>query len=255
MTAIELLNLSLFKIGVSKTVTSLAEASRQAYTGALVYDHRLRMLLRLFPWPFATKYATPLTLVAGPAWDEDAVVQEWDAAATYKIGDVVDSGGTFYYCILGHTNQVPPNSTYWDTEAPDEVNGDWLYAYRWPTDCLFARRIVPDLAAGMGRQFNADPPPFRVGFDVNGLLIYSNQREAELEYTANDCDALWADDLFIDAFTWHLAAALAPSLSKNGLTTKDCLQFFLVAVQLARTTALNEGQQEKDGDPDWIANR
>lgn len=31
----------------------------------------------------------------------------------YSIGDLISSGGTNYYCILGHYNQTPPNATYW----------------------------------------------------------------------------------------------------------------------------------------------
>lgn len=41
--------------------------------------------------------------------------QAWAAATAYAIGDVVASGGTHYRCRLAHTNQVPPNSTYWET--------------------------------------------------------------------------------------------------------------------------------------------
>ena len=37
----------------------------------------------------------------------------WAAANAYVIGDVIVSSGTVYRCILGHTNQVPPNATYW----------------------------------------------------------------------------------------------------------------------------------------------
>ncbi|MBK8772261.1 MAG: hypothetical protein IPM06_17815 [Rhizobiales bacterium] len=38
------------------------------------------------------------------------------AARWYLVGDLVASGGSTYYCILGHTNQVPPNATYWYLE-------------------------------------------------------------------------------------------------------------------------------------------
>src|SRR5690606_25121463 len=43
------------------------------------------------------------------------------------------------------------------SEAP---NGDWGYAYRYPSDCLYVRRIV----GALGRR-DPDPPPFRVGVD------------------------------------------------------------------------------------------
>lgn len=37
----------------------------------------------------------------------------WSAVTAYVVGDLVSSGGINYYCILAHTNQVPPNATYW----------------------------------------------------------------------------------------------------------------------------------------------
>lgn len=37
----------------------------------------------------------------------------WSALTAYDVGDLVVSGGTNYYCIAAHTNQVPPNGTYW----------------------------------------------------------------------------------------------------------------------------------------------
>lgn len=40
-------------------------------------------------------------------------VTAWSGVTAYVIGDLVVSGGINYYCILGHTNQIPPNATYW----------------------------------------------------------------------------------------------------------------------------------------------
>src|SRR5207237_1298023 len=37
----------------------------------------------------------------------------WSGATAYVVGDLVVSGGVNYYCILAHTNHVPPNATYW----------------------------------------------------------------------------------------------------------------------------------------------
>jgi hypothetical protein len=37
----------------------------------------------------------------------------WNSGTAYAIGDMSLSGGRNYYCIKAHTNQVPPNATYW----------------------------------------------------------------------------------------------------------------------------------------------
>lgn len=37
----------------------------------------------------------------------------WSGATAYTVGDLSSRSGVNYYCILGHTNHQPPNSTYW----------------------------------------------------------------------------------------------------------------------------------------------
>lgn len=251
MTAVELLNLALLKIGVSKGITATTDATREAYTGAAVFDHRLRKCLRRFPWSFATKYAD-LYLTQGPVYSTDSLVQAWSGTDTYAVGDVVEDTAVQYRCILAHSaSHQPPNATYWEVDdSTDQANGDWVYAYRHPSDCLFVRRVVP--ASLTGRAFNANPDPFRIGRDANGLLVYSNAPDLTIEYTVIDCDSLWADDLFIDYYTWDLAASLAPSLAQNGLTARDCLAMAELTLQTAATVSSNEQQQEKPGEADWI---
>ena len=133
MTVIQLWNYALTKIGVTQGIAALDEASREAFMGALVYDHTMRLLLRMFPWAFATKYRSnvedvryPLLLVAGPLWDDDPTVQTnvqaYDAAKTYERGDVVRRSNINYICILTALAQQPPNATYWATEWPDDLD-------------------------------------------------------------------------------------------------------------------------------------
>jgi hypothetical protein len=42
----------------------------------------------------------------------------WNGRRAYVIGDVVVVDLVRYTCKLGHTNQKPPNGTYWDVVAP-----------------------------------------------------------------------------------------------------------------------------------------
>ena len=102
--AIQAVNLALVRIGVSKTIVTLQDQTREAFTALVVYDHEFRATLRSHPWPFATKYAT-LTVVAG--------------------------------------------------SRTTHVNADWVYAYNYPTDCIFARRIAE---SATGRTFNETSP-------------------------------------------------------------------------------------------------
>jgi len=259
MTVVELVNLGLLKIGHTKTITAITDNSREVLTATAVYDTTLRATLRRFPWPFATKYAV-LALTQGRAWATTATVQAWSATQTYAVGDVVALAGTFYYCILAHTNHTPPNATYWSLTATVSVvpaSGDWQYSYRWPVDCLFARRMVPaKMGLGGGRAFDPSPIPFRVGRDVNGLLLYTNEAAALLEYTAIDCDALWTDDIWICAFTWRLGAEMAPGLARDAKVTAGALQMAEYWLAEAAVVAAREGQPDKlDADAEWIRAR
>jgi hypothetical protein len=37
----------------------------------------------------------------------------WSSATAYVVNDAVTRNGSSYICILAHTNQAPPNATYW----------------------------------------------------------------------------------------------------------------------------------------------
>lgn len=39
----------------------------------------------------------------------------WSSSNAYNVNDVVYSSGSFYRCIVAHTNHAPPNATYWST--------------------------------------------------------------------------------------------------------------------------------------------
>lgn len=71
--------------------------------------------------------------------------EAWSNATTYVLGDLVFEAGTYYYCILGHLNQTPPNTTYWYAleeniyEIPtpyDQADLATLYSYAQSGDVV-----------------------------------------------------------------------------------------------------------------------
>lgn len=38
---------------------------------------------------------------------------DWSGATSYSVGNCVRSGGATYVCTQAHSNQQPPNATYW----------------------------------------------------------------------------------------------------------------------------------------------
>lgn len=64
------------------------------------------------PLPGETNLAvnTDVFKVAGGA---SYATHAWSAGQNYGVGDIANSGGSSYRCILAHINHVPPNATYW----------------------------------------------------------------------------------------------------------------------------------------------
>jgi hypothetical protein len=125
--------------------------------------------------------------------------------------------------------------------SSEAVNADWQYSYRYPSDCVFARRLV---VANAGGRNNPEPPAFRIGRDSQGKLIYTNEIEAVLEYTARIDDVGEFDAMFVSMFAWKLAAALAPTQSRIKDMATTCMQMYEIDKTKAQSRALNEGQQE-----------
>jgi len=76
----------------------------------------------------------------------------WSSLTTYAVDDAVENDGVSYVCTAGHTNQEPPNASYWDVLATGAVNVE----HADEADMLTyadVRDSVTDL--GTGRTFTA----------------------------------------------------------------------------------------------------
>lgn len=251
------INMALSRIGISKQLTSTTlntEVSPEATVARLHYDEDVRAILRDFPWPFATRYEV-LTAVAGPAIEQDTV-QAWVSTVAYPRGSVVRVSGVDYYALANSAaGTAVTNTAAWSTMPTEEVNGDWLYAYRAPTLMAMGRRVVNNTTKAR-RQWDTIPPDFRVGSDALGALIYSNELNVELEYTVLDnCVARQGDALFRSALAWRHAHSLAPALTRDEKITGSCWELYQRLLRDARTSGGQEKQDPRDGDPDWISGR
>ena len=130
------------------------------------------------------------------------------------------------------------------------VNDDWFFAYRYPSNCLFVRRILT--AAGR-RETN--PAPFRTGRDNQGRLIFTDQEDAEVEYTAAVTDPQEFDAVFVSMFAWKLAASCGPSLSRDSNMARTAMQMYEIEKLKAQSRALNEGQDPPAPEAEWIRDR
>lgn len=104
----------------------------------------------------------------------------------------------------------------------------WSFSYTYPTDCLFARRIVsvatddttsftiPSNALVVIGQTNTpvqDTQNSAIPFEVAGTLIYTNMPSAKLEYSYRHQDeATWPAEISI-AMSYALASYIAPRMT------------------------------------------
>lgn len=249
------INAALSQLGVTKQLVSTTlntEVSQEATVCRLHFDEDVRKCLRDFPWAFATRYLK-LTAIGGPAEEQDRV-QAYSTTAAYTVGMVVLDSGTLYYCIQAGTGQALSNPLYWSTEPVEEFTGDWLYAYLLPSDYVFARRIVnPDKSR---RDWDLDPPKFRIGSWGNNPILYANELNVELEYThISGCVAYQGDALFRSALSWRHAHSIAPGLSRDAKLTGYAWEMYQRLLRDARASSAQEQQQSREGDVDWIAGR
>jgi len=143
-----------------------------------------------------------------------------------------------------------------DGTATVPTNADWQYAYTYPSDCVFARRLVD----GSRRAFNRLPTTYRIARRETPapghLVLYTDDDAPCLEYTAIfDCPEHLGDELFIDAFAWRLAASMAPSLSRMSNMAATAFQMYMLTLDTASAVASKEQTQEPPGEAEWIAGR
>jgi len=120
----------------------------------------------------------------------------------------------------------------------EDPNDEWAYSYRYPSDCLYARRIL----SGVRDDSELTRVPYKITQDSQGLLIYADEAQAQLEYTLNteNYDLFSAD--FKLALSYRLAHYIAARITAGdpyGLGDK-CLQKYVLEIQRASANAFNE---------------
>lgn len=115
------------------------------------------------------------------------------------------------------------------TTAPNPV---WAFAYQYPSDCLFARRILGTMTSVVGTpQFQlpanaitnvgnmyapqVDTASTAVKFEVAEGQIFTNQANAILVYSQRNTNEDSWPQRFVWAMSYAIASVLAPSLT-NG---------------------------------------
>ncbi len=148
-----------------------------------------------------------------------------------------------------------------DGSAAAPANADWIFAWRYPTDGVFVRRVV----GAEGRKYARNPPPFRVGRNSplavgdpteDVMVVYTNVDLPLIEYTALvDLVLPTTDPLFEDVFQINLAAKFAMLLSRDADLARKLYLLFKDALPVSTRAAAAEQQQEAPGEAEWISAR
>lgn len=225
-TDIDICNQALIAIGTRSTIVSFEEASPEARACARIYSDTRMRVLRSAPWGFARK-------------DERLTLQS----------------------AASGTPENPSGPATWNNTLPPRP---WLYAYQYPTDCLFIRKIYSSpeastvqLFPGQVGRFDADP--FRYNFTVGQVsgvkVILTDARQALMTYTFDATDVDQFDPLFSEALVKTLAAELVFPLTGSLNGKSAFLQEAMMGINEARVAAANEEVTTDERVPDWIRTR
>ena len=130
---------------------------------------------------------------------------------------------------------------------------EWDYSYRYPTDCLRIRRIL----SGIRQDTASSRVPFKITQDSLGKLIYSDQQNAEVEYTVRITDPSYFTSEFIFALSFRLAYYIAPRLTGGDpFKLQDrMIQQYMYEMGKAKERSLNEERHDVPNDSELITTR
>jgi hypothetical protein len=135
----------------------------------------------------------------------------------------------------------------------EDPNEEWAFSYQYPSDCLFARRIL----SGTRNETRQTRVPYRIVQGDTGLLLYTDAEDATLEYTLRSEDVLrWPPD-FVQAFAFRLAAYIMPRVTGGDpfKLTDRALGLYERSVMAAKAAAVNEQAYEEPPESEFIRGR
>lgn len=129
------------------------------------------------------------------------------------------------------------------SDEDEAYNSEFFYAYRYPSNCLFVRRIVsgsvPDTSETLIR--------YQVSSDDSGQLILTNEADVEIDYTARITDTQLFPVDFGFALSYKIASLIAPRLAEDpSKAGQIAMRGYQLSLEKARAMAASE---ESEGPP------
>jgi len=135
----------------------------------------------------------------------------------------------------------------------ENPSDEWRYCYKYPVDCINIRRIIS------GRRIDTKEStiPFRIVTDTSGLVIYTDQSNAEIEYTRNLTNAGLFSSEFDLALSFRLASLIGARLTGGDpfKIKQDMLIQYEIELGRAKKKNMNEEASDRDQESDLIRAR
>lgn len=130
---------------------------------------------------------------------------------------------------------------------------EWAYSYRYPSDCVFFRRIP----SGVRNDNLQSRVPYIEGRDSQGKLLYTDTQNAKCEYTFKETVVNRFDSDFVMALSYLLAAYITPRMtgSDRFKMVPALMQLYMTEIGNARANALNEQAAEAAPESEFIRGR
>ena len=135
----------------------------------------------------------------------------------------------------------------------EDPTDEWAYSYRVPSDCVTIRRVL----SGVRNDTRESKVPYKVARDESGLLLYTDQENAEIEYTLFETDSTRYPADFVMAFSLKLAGYIAPALTRGDPTNVAVTaeRRYIGVIKKAQATSVNEEQMDVPVDSEFVRAR
>jgi len=121
-------------------------------------------------------------------------------------------------------------------------NSEWLFSYRWPSDCKKLLRIL----SGQREDDESTRVEHIGGVDDQGRLIFTDQENAEVEYIFLPENTGNLPDYFVETFSFKLAQRISSRITREdpaGMAAKMEVQH-LRTLDRAKVHALEDEQRQ-----------
>lgn len=138
-------------------------------------------------------------------------------------------------------------------ETFSSSTAEYNYSYRYPSDCIKLRKIK----SGTRNDSRDSRVTYKILKDSSARIIYTDEENAEAEYTERVEDPSFYPSDFEIAFSFRLAAYIAPRLAKGdpfGLR-KAAMDMYNLEISRAKASSINEEQRDELPESEFVRNR